>query len=283
MGALGFALLILPLLMGLVTIWGLTHPPCDVGNTPIAFAPNYESVTFTSTNGLQLDGYFLPGTNGATIITVPAFNSGRGGQLGDAAIFYNAGFHVLTLNSRVCSSLGWFSLGYYEAEDVLAARDYLLTRPDIDPGRISLHGFSSGGATALMAAQRSPGFRSVSAMGGYHDYAVELGLGQAADFFSVLYQWGIAGGYRLFTGNDITFLSPYNNLDKLTRIPVLLIYGSTEATLSGARKMVARGQLVGVPIELWEVPGAGHGNYQFVAPTEYARRLTTFHARALNG
>jgi len=132
--------------------------------------------------------------------------AGRGGQLGDAAIFYNAGFNVLTLNSRVCSSLGWFSLGYYEIEDVLAARDYLLTRPDIDPGRISLHGFSSGGATALMAAQRSSGFRSVSAMGGYHDYAVELGLGQPADFFSVLYQWGIAGGYRLFTGNDITFL-----------------------------------------------------------------------------
>jgi dipeptidyl aminopeptidase/acylaminoacyl peptidase len=276
-----FALLLLPFLLGMLTIFGLTRPPCAPGGTPAAFAPDFESVTINSTKGLQVAGYFLPGTNGATVITVPAFNAGRGGQLGDSAVFHQAGFNVLTLDSRVCTRLGWFSLGYYEVEDVLAAYDYLITRPDVNAGRISLHGFSSGGATALMAAQQSDVFQAVSAMGGYHDYALELGLGQSTDFFSSLYQWGVAGGYRLFTGNDITRLSPYNGLDQLGSIPVLLIYGSTEVTLVGARKMLERGRVAGVPMELWVVPGAGHGNYQALEPLEYARRLTAFHARAL--
>jgi dipeptidyl aminopeptidase/acylaminoacyl peptidase len=277
---LTFLLLCLPFLMGVVMMMGLTRPPCGLGSTPAAFAPRFESVTITSTNGLQVEGYFLPGANGATVITVPAFNAGRGGQLEDAAVFNTAGFNVLTLNSRVCTELGWFSLGYYEVEDVLAARDYLLTRPDVDADRIGLHGFSSGGATALMTAQRAAGFRSVSAMGGYHDYAIELGLGQTTDFFSALFQWGVAGGYRLFTGNDITRLSPYNGLDQLVETSVLLIYGSTEPTLTGAQKMQARGQALGLNIDLWVVEGAGHGNYHVLEPVEYARRLTAFHGQA---
>jgi len=280
--ALAFALILLPFLLGVTSIFGLTRPPCDPGTTPSSFAPNFQPVTIPSTNNLQVDGYFLPGTNGSTIITVPAFNAGRGGQLEDAAVFYEDGFNVLMLDSRVCTSLGWFSLGYYEVEDVLAARAYLLTRPDVDPTHIGLHGFSSGGATALMAAEQSSNFRSVSSMGVYHDYAVELGLGQPVDFFSALYQWGVAGGYRLFTGNDITRLSPYNGLDQLVSTSVLLIYGSTEVTLVGAQKMLERGQSLGVPIDLWVVPGAGHGNYQLLEPAEYARRLTEFHHRALS-
>jgi dipeptidyl aminopeptidase/acylaminoacyl peptidase len=281
LAALVFALFMLPLLMGALTIFSLTRPPCAPGGTPAAFAPDYESITFASTNGLPIEGYFLPGSNGATVIIPPAFNGGRGAQLGDAAIFHQAGFNVLTFDSRACTRLRQFSLGYYEVEDVLAARDYLIARPDVDPARISLHGFSSAGATALMTAERSDDFRAVSAMGGYHDYAAELGLGEPADFFSTLYRWGVAGGYHLFTGNDITRLSPYNGLAQLNETPVLLIYGSLETTLPGARRMLARGQELGLSIDLWVVEGAGHGDYHLRAPGDYARRLTAFHLRAL--
>jgi dipeptidyl aminopeptidase/acylaminoacyl peptidase len=279
--ALAVALFLLPLALGFLSVWGLTRPPCNLGGDPGAFNPSYENIRFHSRNGLELDGYFIPGTNGATIINVPTFNMGRGAQLHYAQVFNEAGFHVLTFNARVCTSQGWISLGYQEVEDVQAAYDYLKTRPDVDISRVSLHGFSSASATAIMAAARMPEIRAVSAEGGYHNYNAVLELGQARNYFDALYQAGFAGGYRLITGDDMDVLSPIEVVDQFGTRPLLLIYGSKEVSLSGARQMLARAESAGVPVELWVVEGAEHGNYLSVAPVEFVRRVVGFHQSAL--
>lgn len=279
--ALAAALVGLPFGSGLLSAWGLTRIPCFPGGSPDAWGMPYEDVRFPSARGITQQGYFIPGSQRATIIIVPAFNLGRGAELHYADVFHRAGFNVLTYNSRVCTTQGWMSLGYQEVEDVLAAYDYLRSRPDVDPQRVGLHGYSAGGAAALMTMPRLPVLRSVSAEGGYHDYAAMLGLGSAVTYFDRLFQTGVIVGYRLATGDDVSVLSPLSAIRQIGARPVLLIYGSRELSLSGARLMQREAQVHGVPAELWVVEGADHGGYLATAREEFERRVIAFHRRAL--
>jgi dipeptidyl aminopeptidase/acylaminoacyl peptidase len=241
----------------------------------------YEEVTFPSTRDIIQQGYFFPGENGATIIVVPAYSSGRGAEPHYANMFQEAGFNVLTLNSRVCTNRGLLSLGYQEVEDVEAAYTYLSARPDVDSGRVALHGFSSAGATSLIAAARIPQIRSVTAEGGYHDFAAMLGMNSSLNFFDRLYTLGAASTYRLVTGDDINVLNPLEAIGQLGSRPVLLTYGSEEVSLPGARQMLEHALENGVDAELWVVEGAGHGNYLTIAGDEYVRRIVGFHSAVL--
>lgn len=279
--ALVGALFLLPFLMGAFSMWVLTRGLCTPGGSPAERAMPYEDVLFPSARGITQQGYFIPGTNGATIILIPAFKGGRGSELYYAEVFHRAGFNVLTFNSRVCTSQGWISLGYQEVEDVEAAYEYLKTRPDVDAARVGLHGFSSAGATGLMAMARMPAIRSVSAEGGYHDYAEMLGWGRSTNFFDTLYQLGAVTAYPLLTGGDIHDLNPLDAIGKIGPRPVLLVYGSREVSLAGARLMLERARANGVDADLWVVEGAGHGGYLWAAPDEFVTRVVGFHEAAL--
>jgi hypothetical protein len=85
-------------------------------------------------------------------------------------------------------------------------------------------------------------------------------------------------GYRLTTGDDLAVLSPIGAIGQIAPRPVLLIYGTNEPGLEGARQMEAAG---GSNVVLWEVPGAGHGGYVSAAPEEYPRRVIAFLDAAL--
>ncbi len=176
--ALVAALVLFPFGLGVAMMWGLTHTPCPRTTFPGALGLDYEEVDFQTPQGLTLQAYFLPGSNGATVLIAPTYTNNRGGDLEDAAILNRAGFNVLTFDSRVCQGASFHSLGYLEAEDAEAALRYLESRPEVDPNRISIHGFSSGGSTSLFTAARVPGIRAVSAKGGYHDFAEQLGVGR---------------------------------------------------------------------------------------------------------
>ncbi len=280
--ALVTALFLLPTALGALGAWALTHPGCFLGATAAEHGfEHYEEVSFPSTRGITQQGYFFPGDNGATLIVVPAYSSGRGAELHYADVFHHAGFNVLSINSRTCTSRGLHSLGYQEVEDVEAAYAYLSTRPDVNPERVSLHGFSSAGATSLMAAAQMPRIRSVTAEGGYHDFAAMLGVENPRTFFDRLFTFGATISYTLITGDDIGKLNPLDAIGQIAPRPVLLIYGSEEVSLPGARLMLERAVQNGVDAQLWVVDGAGHGNYLSIAPDEYVQRVVAFHSAAL--
>jgi pimeloyl-ACP methyl ester carboxylesterase len=277
------ALILPPLGLGVFVMWGLTHPVCNSGGTPAQFGMSFEEITFPSTRDVNQQGYFISGTNGATVIIAPAFGNGRGGDLHYAAIFNRAGFNVITFNGRACTSYGRISLGYIEIEDVEAAYDYLLTRVDVDETRITLHGFSSAGATSLMATARMPQVRAVSAEGNYFDMPQALNMNQPQNYFDALTLWAAGSTYRLVIGEDISVLSPLNAAPNIGARPVLMIYGTFDGAYNDAprlRDAIAAG---GAQVELWIVEGAHHGEYIAVAGIEFDRRVITFHCNAVDG
>lgn len=281
--SLAVALLSLPLLLGVVVMLGLLYVPCSGGNsTPADYGYNWEDVTVQARAGGSFRGYFIPGTNGATIIIPPPLAGGRDSRLHEAAVLLRHGYAVLTFESRRCAGMGPLSLGYQEVDEVAGALDYLLGRQDVDPTRIGIYGFSSAGATAIMAAARLPALRAVVAEGGYGNF-VENALGSgsgrgAIAYFEAVFRWSTRLTYRLVTGIDIRKLSPVDVIGDIAPRPVLLIYGSREVSLAGGRRQK---EAAGNNADLWIVEGAGHGNYLDVAPAEYERRVVTFFDDAL--
>ncbi|HEX3604228.1 MAG TPA: prolyl oligopeptidase family serine peptidase [Steroidobacteraceae bacterium] len=141
----------------------------------------------------------------------------------------NDGYVVLSLNYR--AGIG-YGLDFREAEktgasgaseynDLLAAAEYLRSRPDVDPKRIGLWGGSYGGyLTALGLARNSDIFKAGVDLHGVHDW----------------YHWTLAQrGYHPFYEADATpaqiataiAASPIASLDTW-RSPVLIIQGDDD-------------------------------------------------------
>ena len=103
--------------------------------------------------------------------------------------------------------------------------------------RIGLHGFSQAGASNLFAAALSADVRAAVAEGGYVDYGAQtLGVGTRQDPFATLVTAGAQVGYRVSTGLDMGVLSPVHQLGDIAPRQVLLVYGTREGTLAGARQ-----------------------------------------------
>ncbi len=274
--------LMVPVVLGIVTTYFLLYPPCgETSTTPADFGHPYEALTIQARAGGVFRAFSVPGkapANGAAIIIPPTTNQGRGSRLNLVDLYVRHGYAVITFESRRCADMGAISLGYKETDEVGDVLDYLLAREDVDPDRIGITGFSSAGATSIMAAARFPEIDAVIAEGGYDDFAegsIRLGTG---GLLESVYKWSVVISYRVLNGESIHKLSPLDVIGEIAPRPILLIYGSAESTLGGARRQLIA---AGDNAELWIIEGAGHGGYWTTAGEEYERRVIAFFDEAL--
>ena len=110
----------------------------------------YEDVSFTTSDGLELEGWYIPSRNGAAVIAFP----GRSGPQKHARMLARHGYGVLLFDRRgEGESDGDRNLfGWGGDKDILAAIEFLKTRPDVDPDRIGGIGLSVGGELMLQTA-----------------------------------------------------------------------------------------------------------------------------------
>ncbi len=279
--AMVITVIVVPAGLGFATTYGLLYASCqEVSATPGDFGLSWEDLTLTARAGGHFRAFYMRGTNRAAIIIPPTTNQGRGNRLALAQLLAQHGYAVITFESRRCAGMGPLSLGYKETDEVGDALTYLQTRSDVDPDRIGITGFSSAGATAVMAAARFPALRAVIAEGGYGDFAEgAVGMGSRDDtWLETLYKQSLRLSYHLITGIDIDKLSPLDVIGQIAPRPILLIYGSRERSLEGARQQLAA---AGDNAQLWMVEGARHGTYRVDAPAEYENRVIDFFDRAL--
>lgn len=266
--------------LGWLYVSALAAPGCQGTPAPLAGWPAPEEVRLPLENGARLRAWYYPSTNGAAVVLL----GGQGGALGNALPpaepLLRAGYGILQLDTRACASPPTLvTLGYREAEDAAAGAAFLGGRPEVQPGRIGVFGFSMGGVAAIRAAARQPGFAAVVAEGGFFNLGadfVEPGSKQSLARRTFLYT--LAGLFWLRTGANPWQISPVDDLPALAPRPVLLIYGEHEAQSGRAAVQFAA---AGEPKTLWLVPGGSHGSNYAVAPAEYARRLVAFFDQAL--
>lgn len=261
-------------------MWVLLHPACNPHDSLFdPTPPNLETFEIQATAGGQFKGYLIAGTNGATVIFPPAYGNNRAGRWNEAKVLWDNGYTVVLFESRRCAGMGALSLGYQEVNEVADVLEYLRRRDDIDMARIGIHGFSSGGATAIMAAARYPELRAVVAEGGYANMQNLIDKNSVdAPLLFRLWAWSMQITYQSATGNSVGDLDPLGQIEKIAPRPILLIYGSNEPSLADAYRQydAANGNA-----ELWVVEGATHGGYVYVAPDAYEARVTAFFERVL--
>lgn len=262
------------------------HPAAErpeIEQTPTDFGMAFEEVTVTTEDGLNLTGWYVPGTNGATVIAQHGSPGPMPDSLYEAAFLNKHGYNVLLSCFRAhgASDGELISFGYHEQKDLDAWYNYLLTRDDVDPERIGIFGESMGGGTAILYAAHNDGLKAVATGSAYSlsqdtietfiqfeqpdlpHWAVPL-LASSILFWAER-EWGFSVD-ALDTAAVIGNISPR---------PILIIHGGADAKVGSDDGQMLY-DAAREPKELWLVPKAGHVDFEQFEPVAYEQHLIVF-------
>ena len=241
----------------------------------------HEEVSFTTSDGLQLRGWYVPSRNGAAVIAFP----GRKGPQRPARVLARHGYGVLLFDRRGEgeSEGDPNTFGWEGSRDVHAAVEFLRRRADVDPDRIGGIGLSVGGEMMLQAAAESAGLAAVVSEGaGFRSLRETLAIrGTKKKLEASLVHAVVTPAIALFS-NTMPPPSLEDLVGRISPRPVFLVYATPgqggEAELTELFYDAAR-----EPKTIWRVPGAGHTGGIEARPAEYERRVVGFFDRALAG
>lgn len=272
--------LVIPLYGG----WQNVHPQrVKVAITPQEIDMAYEDVKLTTSDGVQLAGWYLPSRNGAGIIALHGFSGNRTHVLPQAKILQQAGYGVLLYDLRAMgeSQGDRYHYGWQGELDVAPAVEFLKSRPEIDDNRIGILGLSSGGMTALNAAAKIPELRVVIVDGveanRMEDLLNPMPPSYRQFWFMAPIPWMIDRATMLFSGVSRTSTMD-ELLAQISPRPVLFIASGAESEIFQGQKFVTAHA---ENVSLWEIPEAKHVEGVFVRPEEYAAQMLEILADAL--
>jgi uncharacterized protein len=236
----------------------------------------YEDVTFTTSDGLELAGWYIPSRNGAAVIAIP----GRSGSQKPARFLARHGYGVLLFDRRGESeSDGDGNLfGWGGDKDILAAIEFLKRRPDVDPGRIGGIGQSVGGELMIQTAAETDDLAAVVSDGaGTRSFAEEMEEFQGpSKWFGLPLLAVKTASVALFSNSA----PPPKLTDLVPQIqqPLFLIWASDGEveTMNPTYYRLAQGSKT-----IWGIPNIGHMGGITAHPKEYERRVIAFFERAL--
>ena len=166
---LAAAFLFMPIGTAIVDIHSLHR---SIGSPPDAA---YKTVSFTASDDVDLEGWYRPSQNGASVLMISGGGGNRRSTVRHAKMLVRHGYGVLLYDPRgsgnsegTSNSYGW---GW--EKDAAAALDFLAKRDDVEPGRVGVLGLSTGADIAIDIAARRDDVKAVVADGsaaiGYED------------------------------------------------------------------------------------------------------------------
>jgi dienelactone hydrolase len=276
---LGIAAVLVGTLVGVAGYgYGTTHigravvPPDHLGVA-------HEDVTFTTGDGLELEGWYVPSRNGAAVIAFP----GRNGPQAKTRMLARHGYGVLLFDRRgegdsegEPNAWGWGG-----DADIKAAIGYLQRRPDVDPERIGGLGLSVGGEMMIEAAAETDELAAVVSEGaGARSTTEDMDRDD-----NVLEKWTL--GFAMSAAKTVAVAvssnqaPPANLKDLAAKVeqPMLLIAAPNAPTGEALNRGYA--EAAGESATLWEIPESGHVGGLKARPEEYERRVIAFFDQAL--
>ncbi len=236
----------------------------------------YEDVTLETSDGLKLDGWYVPSRNRAAVIVFP----GRTGARRQARMLARHGNAVLLYDRRGegRSEGDPNGFGWDFDKDIRAGVDFLEERADVDRGRIGGLGLSVGGEMLLQTAADTKALAAVVSEGvGARSMAEEV-----ADVSGLAkLPAGLTYAIRDVANSVLPNRLPPENLTKLIpRIaprPVFLIRGGAD---DAGHRNPDLYRAASEPKQIWEAKG-GHTDGIAEQPREYERRVVGFLDNAL--
>ena len=221
---------------------------------------DFEDVSFTAKDGVELHGWFVPGQRDVTLVWFHG-NAGNISHRVDnlAALHGRLGVNVFIFDYRGFGRSGGAPSErglYMDAEAALA---YLSSRPDVDPARVVLFGRSIGCAVAVEAATKN----------GAHAVVLESPFTSTRAMAKRVY-WFLPG---------IGLLAP-NKYDSLSRIrdvhaPVMVLHGDRDEIVpfDMGRELF---DAANPPKRFYTIVGAGHNDTYVIGGPAYYDALASF-------
>lgn len=152
------------------------YPSETIDATPRDIGLAYEDVTFETSDGLKLSGWYLParGDSRGTVIHFHGNAANISNHVFASYWLVYEGFNLLVFDYRGYGGSAGKVTRAGTIRDGHAALDYILSRDDTDPERVFAFGQSLGGAVATVVAAERPEFRAVvldSTFSGYRRIA----------------------------------------------------------------------------------------------------------------
>ncbi len=254
--------LVVPILAAVaigVVIYGSTHAERSrIRSFPDGMRLYYKSVSFTSTDGVSLSGWFIPSLRAEDVaeqgdkvlrrqrpgvVLCHGLGSNRSQLLPLAGYLNSQGYEVLLFDFRGCGLSGGEiqSFGLHEREDVLAAVHYLADRACVDPSRMVVIGQDVGGAAAISAAALDYSIKAVIVSD--VDKDVKAGIERRLAGSGKMSQVATAGfmlGYKSYFDTEDRELSLEQTAEHLSsNQSMLIISQSNDENLMGSADSIA--------------------------------------------
>lgn len=243
-----------------------------------------EHVTFRSTDGLLLDGAFIHGGNGATVVLLHGYGRSKEQMLPQANLLNRAGYSIFMFDFRASgkSEGKYITFGGREVADLEGAMEYLATRQDVDMTRVGALGFSMGGAVAILKSGELPikalvvnstfaRFKSVI----WQNFREYL---RGIPFFPLGYITLFVMKFR--TGIYYPAINPIRSLQRLKTIPLLIIHGAHDRRIPVEDAMEYQRSATWIK-EFWLVRNAEHDDVYTVTREQYEQKLLGFYRKYL--
>jgi pimeloyl-ACP methyl ester carboxylesterase len=244
----------------------LTPPRATVGEPP-SFARPVQTVTFRTTDGVNLEGWWVAPANGAAVVFVHGMGQSRANWVEEARWLTDAGFGVLLFDLRAHGRSGGevSTGGDKEVLDADAALAFARAQPGVE--RLGAVGFSIGASALAASAVKRGDLGAVILMAPFTTIRESIASDFAArGVFSVKpAEWALE-----HAGVDLDTLRPIDDIAKLKAKPLLVMGGDRETDPPMMNRIIAAAQ---PEAQTWLVIGAEHGQYRQVAPDEYKRRV----------
>lgn len=257
----------------------VTHTPREpVDGT---FSIPHEGVSFETSDGLTLRGWYTPSRNGAAIVFVHGAGGSRLGPRKHAQLLARRGYGVLLYDARGRGESDGDPLGFDWTwqPDVDAAIEFLKARPDVRAGRVGGVGLSSGAETLIEAAARRSDLRAVVAEGaGVRAYGDPLDTSGAQKWVTLPYATAMFAAAQVLAGeSEVRSVGDFVGKGEPERVLLIAAGGvAAEQELNRLWASRAAGR-----VELWEVPQGEHTAAIDEVPGEYERRVIGFFDRLL--
>ncbi|MCP5100907.1 MAG: alpha/beta fold hydrolase [Chloroflexi bacterium] len=245
--------------------------------TPGDVGLSFDSITFTSPDGIVLDGWHIPSQNGANIILLHGYGGHRAMMLRHAQALATEGFGVLMYDLRGHSRSGGDerSLGWADVMDVETAVAFLNAQPNTDPNRIGILGFSIGGQIALRATAQLESIQAVVADGpsfaNIDDFPPPTTLPERLiGFGSRLTIYGFSLRIDMAPVTAVI-----DQIDTIAPRPILFI---ATGTPDGNEQQIVQHfyNHAAEPKSIWTIPEATHGGGMSARSEAYSEQITTF-------
>ena len=274
---LSLLLFILPVAMAVY----VTHVPRLVIH-PQDLGAAYEEVSFQTSDGLTLRGWYVPSKNGAAVAVMHGSGGSRNRPVEHVRMLVRNGYGVLVFDVRGHgeSEGGGQALGWGAHPDAAAAAAFLEARDDVEPGRVGLLGLSMGAEIAITAAAEDDSYAAIVAdgpSGRTFTDARDEDVPTVNKFLeyggSFVAEYTVAALSTMMPPPALTSLSPRVNE------PVLYIASGDVAIEETLVTKIA--ERSAGPSELWVIDGAGHTEGLKNFPQQYEERVMAFFDRLL--